>query len=413
MIRKGKLMNQLDKKIKQMVKKTNCPTSKEYNQKIDHILETIKSSESDTAPSRTSFFSFKKAGIAACALAAAALVCIPVSAKISDYVKERMEHMEPEEQAQYVEANDSQKMTKEHDTEALLYSRDLSADENNRYAALWNKYNEEGLFPEGSLEIVEKLEDGMQIASPIYETYNREIFLPERELTDEELLQMIDFSIKSAYAVSHTPEAQKIIQAQQEFNRNPYPDETDLSEDAAITRASTYLKEMYGIDCSEMDATAEYWLGYGFGDYGDYEVTFTESGNTSYSVDLNGKTGSLSLLKIVKDGVDYGAYSLSPTTADESFLRSNYENAKKLLTSAFNSDVTVTKATCGYNTTSEGKIENGSVYYFIGLSNNAVYGVQYSIESDFFGLIYQLSAEGWPQYDAPAAPGFVELQLEP
>ena len=406
-------MNQFDKEIRQMAKKTSCPTSKKYDEKIDHILETIKDREPDTMPQKSAFFSFKKAGIAACALAAAALVCVPVSAKISDYVKERMEQMEPEEQTQYVEANNSQKMTKEHDTEALLYSRYLSADENNRYAALWDKYRSEGLFPEGTLEIVEKLEDGVQITSPIYETYNREIFLPDRDLTDEELLQMIDFSEKSAYAVSHTPEALKITQAQQEFNKNPYPDETDLSEDAAITRASAYLKEMYGVDCSEMDATAEYWMGYGFGGYGDYEVTFTESGNTSYSVDLNGKTGSLSLLKIVKDGVDYGAYSLSPTTADESFLKSNYENAKKLLTSAFNSDVTVTKATCGYNTTSEGKIENGSVYYFIGLSNDAVYGVQYSIDSDFFGLIYQLSAEGWPQYDAPAAPGFVELQLEP
>lgn len=405
-------MNKLDKEIKEMAKRTKITTDKKYDAKIDQLLEDIKEDDSHMIPKKK--VSFSKAAIAACAFAAAALICIPVSAKISDYVKERMEQMTPEEQAQYVDANDFQKMTKEHDTEALLYSRDLSADESNRLADLWNKYRDEGLFPDGTLEIVEKLEDGIQIASPIYETYNREIFLPERELTDEELLQMIDFSEKSAYAVSHTDEAQAIIQAQQEFNKNPYPDETDLSQDAAVTRASTYLKEMYGVDCSEMDATAEYWIGYGFGgDYGDYEVTFTESDNTSYSVDLNGKTGSLSLLKIVKDGVDYGAYSLSPTTADESFLRSNYENAKKLLTSAFNSDVTVTKATCGYTTTSEGKIENGSVYYFIGLSNDAVYGVQYSIESDFFGFIYQLSAEGWPQYDAPAAPGFVELQLVP
>lgn len=405
-------MNKLDKEIKEMAKRTKITTDKKYDAKIDQLLEDIKEDDSHMIPKKK--VSFSKAAIAACSFAAAALICVPVSAKISDYVKERMEQMAPEEQAQYVDANDFQKMTKEHDTEALLYSRDLSADESNRLADLWNKYRDEGLFPDGTLEIVEKLEDGIQIASPVYETYNREIFLPERELTDEELLQMIDFSEKSAYAVSHTDEAQAIIQAQQEFNKNPYPDETDLSQDAAVTRASTYLKEMYGVDCSEMDATAEYWIGYGFGgDYGDYEVTFTESDNTSYSVDLNGKTGSLSLLKIVKDGVDYGAYSLSPTTADESFLRSNYENAKKLLTSAFNSDVTVTKATCGYTTTSEGKIENGSVYYFIGLSNDAVYGVQYSIESDFFGFIYQLSAEGWPQYDAPAAPGFVELQLVP
>lgn len=406
-------MNQFDKKIRQMAKKTSCPTSKEYDEKIDHILETIKDREPNTAPHKSASFSFKKAGIAACALAAAALVCVPVSAKISDYVKERMEQMEPEEQTKYVEANNSQKMTKEHDTEALLYSRDLSTDENNRYAALRDKYRSEGLFPEEALEIVEKLEDGVQITSPIYETYNRKIFLPERNLTDEELLQMIDFSEKSAYAVSHTPEAQEIIQAQQEFNKNPYPDETDLSEEAAITRASAYLKEMYDIDCSGMDVTAEYWMGYGFDDYGDYEVIFKGEDNTSYNVDLNGKNGRLSMLSIAKDGIDYSNFSSSPAAADEAFLRSNYENAKKLLTSAFNSDVTVTKATCGYTVNADGKAENGRVFYFIELSNDAVYGIQYSIENDFLGYIYQLSAEGWPQDDAPTAPGFVVLQLEP
>ncbi|MDE5909195.1 MAG: hypothetical protein K2H52_10720 [Lachnospiraceae bacterium] len=405
-------MNHFDKKIRQMAENTPCPTSKEYEKKIDRTLEAIKNQSPAVTSRKASFFSFPKAGIAVCGAAALVLISIPVSAKISDYVKDRMEQMSSAEQEQYITANDSSKMTKEHDTEALRYSRELTADEENRYRALWDKYRNEGLFPEGELTLTDRLEADAAITAPVYETYNREIFLPDRALTDEELLQMIDFSEKSAYAVSQTKEAQESIQAQQEFNRNPYPDETDLSEDEAISKAITFFHEMYGVDCSQMETSCDYWMGFGFGEYGDYEITFKESDTCSYCVNINSATGILSQLFIIKDGIDYHAPFRTPAKADETFLRSNYENAKKLITSAFNSDVTVTKATCGYSVNANGETETGCAYYFFGLSNNTVYGIQYHIDSDYFGYIYQLSDQGWEQGGTPE-PGFQILELEP
>lgn len=405
-------MNHFDKKIKQMAENTPCPTSREYDEKFNHTLEKIKKQSLNASSRKTSSFTFPKAGIAACGVAALVLITLPVSAKISDYVKERMEQMSDEEQAQYTAANDTANMTKEHDTEALQYSRELTDDENSRYFALRDKYWNEGLFPEGELTLTDRLDADTAITAPVYETYNREIYLPDRTLTDEELLQMIDFSEKSAYAVSQTKEAQEIIQAQQEFNRNPYPDETDLSEDEAIAKAITYLREMYGADCSEMEVLCEYWLGFGFGGYGDYKITFKKDDTHSYCVNINGATGMLSNLFIVKDGIDYSAPPSVPVKPDEAFLRSNYENARKLMTSAFNSDVTITKAACSYVADENGEAETGCVYYFIGLSNNTMYGIQYHIDSDYFGYIYQLSDQGWQQDDTPV-PGWQMLELEP
>ncbi|MCI8938282.1 MAG: hypothetical protein HFI44_15790 [Lachnospiraceae bacterium] len=405
-------MNHFDKKIRQIAKNTPCPTSKEYDEKFNHTLKKIKKQSLSASSRKTSSFSFPKAGIAACGVAVLVLIALPVSAKVSDYVKERMEQMSDEEQAQYTAANDTANMTKEHDTEALQYSRELTDDENSRYFALRDKYWNEGLFPEGELTLTDRLEADAAITAPVYETYNREIYLPDRTLTDEELLQMIDFSEKSAYAVSQTAEAQEIIQAQQEFNRNPYPDETDLSEDEVIARAITYFQEMYGVDCSEMEVLCEYWLGFGFGGYGDYQITFKEDDAHSYCVNINSATGILSNLFIVKDGIDYSNPPSVPVKPDEAFLRSNYENARKLMTSAFNSDVTITKAACSYVANENGETETGCVYYFIGLSNNAMYGIQYHIDSDYFGYIYQLSDQGWQQ-DGTPVPGWQMLELEP
>ena len=125
-------MNHFDKKIRQIAKNTPCPTSKEYDEKFNHTLKKIKKQSLSASSRKTSSFSFPKAGIAACGVAVLVLIALPVSAKVSDYVKERMEQMSDEEQAQYTAANDTANMTKEHDTEALQYSRELTDDENSR-----------------------------------------------------------------------------------------------------------------------------------------------------------------------------------------------------------------------------------------------------------------------------------------
>ena len=77
------------------------------------------------------------------------------------------------------------------------FSRELSIEEKARYDELEWKYEKEGLFPEKEVKTVgqkDLIGEGVTF-------YSRECmyYLPEEELTDEELLQIIDFTHKAIY----------------------------------------------------------------------------------------------------------------------------------------------------------------------------------------------------------------------
>lgn len=85
-------------------------------------------------------------------------------------------------------------------------SRNYTESEAKRYEQLQKQYEEEGLFPENLIyELAEgESYDGSRIALDVTE---RMIYLPDRELTDEELLQIIDMYHKEVYVIEQEIEA--------------------------------------------------------------------------------------------------------------------------------------------------------------------------------------------------------------
>ncbi len=355
--------------------------------------------ENATEEKRVHTRSISKAGLAACVLCAVVLVSVPVAAGVNSVVTKRMEKMSRKEQQELLDANDSRNMTKDKDASAVAYSRKLSEEEEARFDKLRNSYEEEGLFPEEELQIVDKLEANTEISSPVYETYNREIFLPERELTDEELLEIFDFFQKSDYAISHTDEAQKAIKGQHDFEENPNPGENDLSEEEAVAKASEYLEKIYNIDTASMDKKVEFVLGHGLENdkYGSYEIVFTDGKQESYGIEIHGETGILTTLWLVKDGLNYrgmDAYG-APVAVNEKFLVSHYEEAKDMITGLFGSELNVEKGTCEYSKDEEGNAKDGCIIYTFEMSNGYVYYVLYTVDRDVFGHIYLTEVNGW------------------
>lgn len=81
------------------------------------------------------------------------------------------------------------------------FSRMLTADEQSRYDELNRRYEEEGLYTTSELSVIWKPEEytGEGIAICVFDA---DYYLPERELSDEELLQIIDYIHKGRYCLS-------------------------------------------------------------------------------------------------------------------------------------------------------------------------------------------------------------------
>lgn len=140
----------------------------------------------------------RAAAAAAVLIVVSGVVAFPVRAFVNSLVQERLEAMPKEEvEAVYDTASRSQE-------EADGFSRAYTDSEKMRYQELAEKYLS-GTFPEDEIlqadSEEEVKEDELCFIVP------RSVFhLPDRELTDEEILEIIDFSVKRDYAVRQNSE---------------------------------------------------------------------------------------------------------------------------------------------------------------------------------------------------------------
>lgn len=155
---------------------------------------------------------WKKTAVAAAAfILIAGAVSVPVQALVSDFVKARMESI-PTEEVQEIN-----NMLRERPVEADGFSREYTDEEKERNTALWQAY-EEGTFPENVIAQVDNAEDAPE-GTLCYIRSTGVFNLPEQEMTDEEMLEIIDFQHQMAYAVEQSPAAQE-ARAEMETEKN-------------------------------------------------------------------------------------------------------------------------------------------------------------------------------------------------
>lgn len=120
-------------------------------------------------------------------------VSIPSIAKVILEVSNRMNEMEQPERDYY------NTLIQESGKEAFSFSRELTEDENHRMEELTEQYISGNRYPEKSVKI---FEDTQKTDASIY--YDKEkslIMLPDTELNDEEILQLLDFYAKSDFSL--------------------------------------------------------------------------------------------------------------------------------------------------------------------------------------------------------------------
>lgn len=224
----------IDRKIRKMAEAERMAVPESLDAKVENILdglETEKKDSKNTDGKRVNqtvrHYGFRRIVIPA----AACLLLASVTVTASGLYRARMESMNHEKLETYFSG------LQEADVAADSYSRPLTDGEKNRLEELRQAYLEEGYFPKKELVMLdspEKYKKGVAFyaARSIF-------FLPEEEMTDEELLELIDFREKRDYSLAKITE--EIEAGDYEYVKT---EDSAVSEEMSQTEDSVVLGEM-------------------------------------------------------------------------------------------------------------------------------------------------------------------------
>lgn len=211
-------------------------------------------------------------------------------AGIRYFVKDRLESM-PKQELEAV----NQMVQDQNNAEADSFSRDYSNEEIKRMQQLQEAY-QNGRFPQQTITFTDSVgqipDDSLR-----YDPDTGFLYLPGRTLTDEELLQIIDFNYTRDYAVSQgtaAQEARKEWEEKEESLKAKVQKEGWITEKEALQAAEVYLQ-------TEFDLSAEGMIADVFLDEPKtglfiYHVSYQTEDDISiyaYGIDLNAEDGSL------------------------------------------------------------------------------------------------------------------------
>lgn len=121
----------------------------------------------------------------------------------------------------------------------IKLSRPMTEQEIKRRLILDDQYRFDGLRPKQKLPV--KAGNHEFYLDQSKATY----VLPKRDLTDEEMLQFIDWDYRFSYVLSLN-------------NVKPQPDQKDITEAEALGKARESVTLLFGVDLSKLEATAFY-----------------------------------------------------------------------------------------------------------------------------------------------------------
>ena len=227
---------------------------------------------------------------AAAAFVLIAGAVIPSQAGLRHFVKDRLENM-PKQELEAV----NQMVQSQNNAEADSFSREYSKEEIKRMQQLQEAY-QNGRFPQQTITYTDSVG---QIPDDLlrYDPDTNFLYLPDRVLTDEELLQIIDFNYTRDYAVSQgtaAQEARKEWEEKEEGLKAKVQKEGWITEKEALQAAEVYLQTEFGVSAEGM--IADVFLDEPKTGLFIYHVGYQTEDDISiyaYGIDLNAEDGSL------------------------------------------------------------------------------------------------------------------------
>lgn len=219
--------------------------------------------------------------IVAFSLLTVILLCTPVMAQVRESLKQWLSHMTQKEiKVRYDSFQNSE-------GEAYQYSRELNWNERLREDQLKSLYKKGERFPKGSLMILKQGEK-VNPDAIIYDEKHSTWYFPSRELTDEELLEMIDYNYKLNYSID-------VINESDEITEDTEPVKTVITEEQALETVKNFIEAAYEVKTDpermfvEDDASGYYTIKYSGletkeGYKQDCSISVSSRNGTLYSV---------------------------------------------------------------------------------------------------------------------------------
>ncbi len=294
-------------------------------------------------------------------------VSVGVGAAINLY-QQRMSTMNREQICKY--NSDVQNVEAEVDG----FSRSLSQEEQDRMTNLREQYEKSGRFPTN--EILEVQKESAVIRDTLcFCTENSTFYLPKTTLTDEELLQIIDFMEKRDYSV-------------QRENTQEEPDSQGeyVTEDAAVEQAKQMITEIYQVEATEVKASVE--LDVTKNSAGDklssYFVALTDKGwRFDAVVEIDSQTGKI-------NGVDVESKDKKECVPGLKVKPSKYatvESEIKRISGILGLHEEIENIWMSYNYLADNTLNRGNVKYVIEAKEGDGYVFLYSVNT---GMLYDM-----------------------
>lgn len=348
----------MDMIIRKKIQQEQIKVPDGYLKKVNLTLQNL--------PEKTTRYHLKY--VAAVGVSFCLLISGTVYAAVN-YVQQRMLSMDENEKKEM--ADYTRSSVKDIDT----CSRELTEDEKERMETLLCDYQVRGKFPENGLEIVD--DEKMITADTLaFITEDSMFVLPERALTDEELLQIIDFYYKRDYSLMTSKE--------------DFPGEMlsvdDAVEENAVEQMKTMLRVIYQIETDSLETSLEADIN------GVYRIEAGNSGQVGYRALYDLDAGRIVEIECISD-IDVTSEKIKPD--NKNFIKIGEGLAETI--NRLDGNAAIREIYCDYNVTEDEMLTRGTVNYIYRLEDGGCYVVKYNVAADEVTDLFIVSYQEYQQ----------------
>lgn len=356
-----------DVKFSELLQKSEFELPNSYEMRFQNTLEKISAKKA-----KRYFLLFHSKVAAVIALCVVSLsLSIGARAAINLYIQ-RMNSLNEEEMLTY---NSEVQNT---DKEADSFSRQLSKLERDKMLEFREEYETEGRFLTKEILKVQKKSEVVH-GELCFCVENSTFYLPKQELTDDELLQIIDFMEKRDYSVRKKNSVSEL----------PSSENEKVSEDEAVEFAKKILADVYNLDITYADEEIE------------FETTQNSKGEklSSYFVYLKNRkwefdaTVEIDSETGVLNGIDIDNKSKEECISGIKVEKKRYQEYGSEIRQLYEHlqyGKNIKKMWVTYNYLEDGTLNRGNVKYVIETEDGRGYVFIYSINADIVYDIYQI-----------------------